>query len=429
MSRCFFLPSIHPSPPPCHQCAAGSQPLTTMSSVVHGRGVIAHITRGTAPSTAAGITCAAPFVLDVICGQDKGAVEKYIAAATSAVLALVTSGDPDVVARAAKALREAPCKQVPMTIEAAAALEAALDKLAQAADDFSAAVARKTMLTFACDALPEVLNAWDAMHEVLNTVSVLTAYGTAPAPLTLVQAGVNAIGARMRQGGLKYGDKNALWKHAATLAKLDTGDACTAGLCRIWTVVVGWLGGVLDEPNSDDMLALGDLSNALLPRCETNADKYAASLRTLIAAGGLSAADQLLHAHGYACEEYAGVLTTLWKMASQVDDACFTAIATRSEGYLQKLQEVSGWQGTLLRKTYERIRALGLVQMVPAKELAEAVSRAEKAEAEVKHLADTGILVRSTLQQLLQPADAKVAADSASADSASVGQHDAGKAF
>ena len=57
------------------------------------------------------------------------------------------------------------------------------------------------------------------------------------------------------------------------------------------------------------------------------------------------------------------------------------------------------------------------------------MSRAEKAEAEVKHLADTGILVRSTLQQLLQPADAKVAADSASADSASVGQHDAGKAF
>jgi hypothetical protein len=333
-----------------------------------------------------GLHEAAPFMLDVLCGQNAEAVDRCNDAIGEALRTLA-AGEVDLAVRAVKALRtmpHLPTKRVQGAPDAATA-----DVLAAALDRFRAA------------------GNWSAFEETMLTVSQLFD-GDWPMPPNLLEAAVHAVHLHLFDV-----HKNTLWRYATLLARKDTSGQFLASLCRVCAVTARDM-AVYVKPAKEDLVALEFLLEAMYR--SQPLDRRHEVTRALVGAGMLKSATYLLRSHGLVVQGYVNLLRRVWDMAQLLDDAKFTSLVTEKDGHLQRLQDAVGWTVDV-GATRERIRKLGVEWSVPASQMAanvreaearaqaemsatvrEAVARAEKAEAEI---ARVNAVVRQSLGKVL----------------------------
>jgi hypothetical protein len=345
----------------------------------------------------------APFVLDVLCAQDAAAVEQSNDAIAAVVRGIARNEPTELAVRAVKALRAAPCLANCTKASGVSPAESRVMLGQETADALTLALNRFT-----------AAREWHAVHETLATVHAMS--NRRALPVELVKAGVHAVKAGAKHQGVPYGDRAAVWRHAAMLARQDVEGAFLDDLCAVCASSACSMATRMDQPHADDLSYLDSVMSGLYwNRKERNGVVTSALLR----AGGLETTMQLLLAHGVYCVGYSAVLGTFWHLVNCMNDATFTQLVTAGAGLVQRLQEFSGWQGSAWVTARARIQKLGVARMPKeaadklaavnanlaevAANLAAAVTRAEKAEAEVAHL-------RGELNGTVQPGLHKVLA-------------------
>ena len=348
------------------------------------------------PETVSAVT---PFVLDVLCNQDPKAASAYHEALTGTVCAIAATEVAEVAARAVKALREPPCFAV-CTGGASAKSGTLLD--VETATALNGALAHFTHK-----------EKWATVYEALATTAELSKYCSIPTQL--LDTCIVAVKQGLAHQGVPYGDKTAVWRYAAMLAKAG-GPRCTKPLCEVWVKVASCMAQRMDEPDADDMYAHDTLLSSI-HGCHFG-HKGEAVTSALVCAGGLPTALELLNAHGMCCVGYSSLLQTFWRLANHADDSAFAKCVTAHACIVQRLQQCTRkvWTGAFAT-AHERIKKLGLT-WVPqdaadtlagvrtnladtVANLAAAVARAEKAEAEVEHLRELNATVKQGMHKVL----------------------------